>query len=236
MVGWRWWVRGSIVVLALLGCTKEMSSEEKTKASSAEFEKRKAALEAQVKAIQALAAVTLPKPEEKIASPGVPLVNRQATKGKNLILVPIKRLADLTAPAAEQVFFLDVDMEDVPQWLKGTKKLGAAHPNWVVGKLDDFNSLKFVLILKTTRYDSPVLGTDKSGKPAYAPGAAAGEAHLYGVDGKRYGGVSFSATSSATVTTRTKGEDRAWVEGDLKTNTYNAMTTAVTKHLPDASF
>jgi hypothetical protein len=229
-------VEGSIVVLALLGCTKEMSSEEKAKASSAEFEKRKPALEAQVKAIQALAAVRLPKPEEKIASPGVPLVNRQATKGKNLILVPIERLADLTAPRTDAVFFLDVDLERVPQWLKGTEKLGAARPDWVASTLDTFTSLKFVLILKTTRYDAPVLGTDKSGKPGYLPGAAAGEAHLYGIDGKRYGGVSFSATSSASVTIRTKGEDRAWVEGDLKNNTHRAMETALTKHLPDTNF
>ena len=46
MVGWRWWVGGWVVVLALVGCTKELSSEEKEKASSAEFEKRKPALQA----------------------------------------------------------------------------------------------------------------------------------------------------------------------------------------------
>lgn len=215
--------------LAVLGagCEKQLSDEEKTAQSRAELAKRQAALQAKTGAIQALARIPLPPPEERITSPGVKLSARGDAPVRNLLHVPLEQLGSLHG-SYSGVMFMTVDMRSPPSWLAGTESVDEVHPRYVASTAAAFENLQYVLIFKTNRYVAPVVGTT-----TYTPGTYAGEAHLYGVDGRRYGGVSFTATSSETVTPRTKDENQAWVEGDLKDKAWNAMQAAVKKHLPD---
>jgi hypothetical protein len=221
-------VLAACAVMAIsAGCGERMSEAEMTKQSQAELATRMPALQAKVTAIQALARAPLPKPEERITSPGVKLSTKGAGPATNLVYIPLEQLPSLTTKHSG-VMFMHVEMSTPPQWMAGLEKMDGKHPNWVRDLASRFEGLQYVLILKTNRYVAPIVEAT-----TYTPGTYAGEAHLVGVDGRRWGGVSFTASSSDSVTTRTKGEDQAWVEGDLKDRAWKAMNEAVKKHLPD---
>lgn len=215
------------------GCSSSMSAEERAKKSRAELSKHEDALRRKVTAIQALSRIALPPPEERITAPAVPLVHASGAPGRNLVFIPVEQLADLTTKPAT-FLWMDVDMRDPPRWLSGAAKIDDVHPNAVTSATTAFLGLEYVLILKALRHVPPVVGKDAAGKGIFSPGAFAGEAHLYGIDGKRWGGVSFAASSSESVRPNTPGQDQAWVDGDLKDRAHAALRDAVKKHLPDA--
>ena len=235
MKTWRRWCGAVGVACAVAaisgGCSSDMSVEEKKQKSKAELAKRQGPIQAKVSAIQALAKIALPAPEEKITSPGVKLALGGDAPGRNLVVVPTEQLASLvTAPPG--VPLVDGVMQQPPRWLAGIEKVEDSHPNYVASTAAAFESLQYVLILKTNRYVRPVV----TGSKTYRPGTYAGEAHLYGIDGRRWGGVSFTATSPESVNVvDIKGEAEAQVQYNFTTQIHDAMKRAVSKHLPDAN-
>jgi len=233
MKTWRRWCGAVGVACAVAaitgGCSSEMSPKEKAQKSKAELAKREGAIQAKVTAIQALAKIALPAPEEKITSPGVKLRGSGNEPGRNLVVVATDHLASLVS-TAPTVAPSDGVMLQPARWVAGIDKVDYTHPDYVAATAAAFESLQYVLIVKTNRYVRPVV----TGSATYKPGTYAGEAHLYGVDGKRWGGVSFTASSAESVNVGDMAKAESWVQHDLATRIYDAMRRALQKHLPDA--
>lgn len=221
------------------GCSSEMSVEERKQKSKAELAKRHGPIQAKTAAIQALAKITLPAPEERITSPGVRLRRGSNPPAGNLVVLSMEQLPSLVS-TPPGVLFAASSITDPPRWLAGINQVEAVHPVTVAEYVAAFESVQYVLIVKTNRYVRPVA----TGKTTHRPGTYAGEAHLYGIDGRRWGGVSFTATSADSVNVVIPKDEasvditkiEAQVQFDFKDRIYDAMKTAVRKHLPDVSF
>lgn len=235
MKTWRRWCGAMGVACAVAaisgGCSSEMSVEERKQKSKAELAKRHDPIQAKTAAIQALAKITLPAPEERITSPGVRLRRGSDPPAGNLVVLSTEQLPSLVS-TPPGVLFADSTMLAPPRWLAGIDQVEAVHPVTVAEYVAAFESLQYVLIVKTNRHVRPVI----TGSTTFTPGTYVGEAHLYGVDGKRWGGVSFTATSSESVHAADIKKGGEWVQSDFSTRIYDAMKRAVAKHLPDASF
>ena len=190
-------MRAIVLVLLLVGC--------KSKTEKA-LDEHRPLLAKKVAAIEALAKITLPKPEERITPPA-PLVRVKDGANNNLIVVPAERLAHLTEPPGHPLI-VPSDYYSALSYLDPKRDIRGLQAADVARDAAKFEGIEYVLVVKANSFEEPdlVLHGGKNGADAFKQGSFHGEAHLYGLDGKRYGGFSFAASSSFAVTYTSTGQ------------------------------
>jgi hypothetical protein len=227
-------MRAAILFVALLaGCN---SKDKKVKEI---LEKNRPEVESKLKAIESLAAKELPEATGKLTYTG-PSLKDAALGGTCEVLSreAAKTITNLpTVNPDDGVFGISFELGQVARALKS-----GVPSYWnetsAQTNLSRVTKLTHVLIIRKVGYMKPMMPANGQG----TPGSYTGEAHLFDLAGKHYGGLVFAARSSATVKFTREVDKKSGKElsnnagsaadQDLDSNTKQALQKAVAEQIP----
>ena len=213
------------LILALVSCKKDPLAE------------HKATAEAKTVALKALAAKELPTLQsDTLAFDGA--LHESGMVDGDTAVYPLEALANPGVDSPAALFPSEHTTKNAIAWVSAGKLPQYTAEIAVKEALDSLERLNKVLVVKSIEWVKPVVEGDK-----FAPGSYRGEAHLFDLAGKYYGGVRFSAVSSTSVEI-TKGvtkdgqekwrNDKAAVANDLHLRAWKALGDALVARAPGA--
>lgn len=220
-----------LLVVTWTGCKKDPLENYRSQVAS------------KIDAIKQLAAKPLPILSSDTLAYSGPLERlSQFSKEGTVALFPQEKLRSIGTTDPSLPFYFDPDLDNVASWVvnPAASSYSLYRDRNAEALLQMFVRLDKVFVIKTTEIRYPIRN-DK----VFRPGWYRGEAHLFDISGKYYGGVRFSATSSDKVSFQYNKDEKGVIKlgdsekslnNDLLLQARKAFEAAAKRVVPQARF